>query len=111
MMLFSPLIVKFALGFGPAEYFSLMALGLVAASTISEGSAVKGVAMVVLGILFGVAGMDMYTGAQRFDFGMLELSEGIALGALAMGLFGITEIIASVRAVPPGQVNKSRFVR
>jgi len=106
MMLFSPVIVRFAIGFGPAEYFSLMLVGLVAASTISEGSAVKGVAMVALGIMFGVVGMDMYTGAQRFTFGRLELFEGVSLVALAMGLFGVAEIIASVGTVRVGQLGK-----
>jgi TctA family transporter len=106
MMLFSPAIVRFALGFGPAEYFSLMALGLIAASTMSHGSAIKGIAMVLLGIMFGVIGMDMYTGAQRFTFGVLELSEGISLVALAMGVFGVTEIIASVGTTYVGQVHK-----
>ncbi|ORE92607.1 transmembrane protein [Stappia sp. 22II-S9-Z10] len=95
MMLFSPLITQYALSFGAAEYFALMVLGLVAASTISEGSAVKGLAMVVLGIAFGTVGMDIYTGAERFTFGSMGLLDGISLVALAMGIFGVAEIIAS----------------
>jgi len=96
MMLFSPLIVDAALQFGPAENFSLMVLGLVAASAITDGSAVKALAMVVLGITLGVVGMDGYTGEPRFDFGFLELYEGIGLVPLAMGLFGVTEVIVSI---------------
>lgn len=97
MMLFSPLIAKYALSFGAAEYFALMVLGLVAASTISDGSAVKGLAMVVLGIAFGTVGMDIYTGVDRFTFGTMGLLDGISLVALAMGLFGVAEVIATLR--------------
>jgi len=97
MMLFSPLITKYALSFGAAEYFSLMVLGLVAASTISDGSAVKGLSMVVLGIAVGTVGMDIYTGIDRFTFGTMGLLDGISLVALAMGLFGVAEVIATVR--------------
>jgi TctA family transporter len=109
MMLFSPVIARVALGFSAAEYFSLMVLGLIASSTISEGSTFKGIAMVVLGMIFGSVGMDMYTGAQRFTFGMLELSEGVSLVALAMGIFGVTEIIASIRSAQVGPVGKITF--
>lgn len=99
MTLFSPIIAENALYFGSAEYFSLMVLGLVAASTISAGSPVKGLAMVVLGILFGLVGTDVNSGDLRFTFGLLELSEGLSLVAFAMGLFGLTEIISSVRTM------------
>src|SRR5690606_675991 len=92
LMLFAPVIASYALNFSSAEYFSLMALGLVAASTISEGSAVKGLAMVVLGIMFGMVGTDVYTGTTRFSFGRLELYDSISLVALAMGIFGVSEV-------------------
>lgn len=106
MMLFAPTIASYALSFGSADYFALMVLGLVAASTISDGSAVKGLAMVVLGIAFGTVGMDLYTGAERFTFGMLELSDGISLIALAMGLFGLAEIITAIRHIDVGGFDK-----
>ena len=99
LMLFAPVIANYALNFSSAEYFSLMVLGLVAASTISEGSAIKGLAMVVLGIMFGMVGTDIYTGTTRFSFGLLELYDHISLVALAMGIFGVAEVIASVRKV------------
>ena len=97
LMLFAPTIASYALMFGSAEYFSLMVLGLVAASTVGLGSVKKGLAMMVLGIAFGTVGMDQYTGQMRFTFGYISLADGISLIALAMGLFGVSEIIASVR--------------
>ena len=96
-MLFAPVISAVALKFGPAEYFSLMLVGLIAASVISSGSPVKSVAMVVLGVLLGLVGIDLYSGTSRFTFGAFELIEGINLVALAMGLFGVAEVIAGVR--------------
>lgn len=97
LMAFAPTIARYGLQFGSAEYFSLMVLGLVAASSISAGSAVKGLAMVLLGIVFGTIGIDIYTGTTRFAFGQMELANGIGLVALAMGMFGIAEVIHSVR--------------
>lgn len=97
MMLFSPIIVAYALEFGSPEFFSLMFMGIIAASMVSHGSPVKSLAMVVLGILLGLVGTDVNTATERFDFGRLELSEGISLIALGMGIFGVAEVIASVR--------------
>jgi len=96
MILFSPAIVEIGLSFGPAEYFSLMVLGLVAASTISMGSPVKGLAMVVFGLLLGTVGTDINSGVPRFDFDLPEMMDGISMVALAMGLFGISEIANSI---------------
>lgn len=99
MMAFSPLIVENALRFGAHEYFALMAMGLIAASTITQGSPVKGIAMVIVGILLGLVQADFYTGIPRFSFGIPELYEGLSLVALAMGMFGVSEVIASVRTI------------
>ncbi|CAM4278899.1 tripartite tricarboxylate transporter permease [Bordetella muralis] len=99
MMLFSPLVADIAFKFGPAEYFSMMVLGLVAASVVSSGSAIKGITMVVGGVLLGLVGTDVNSGVSRFDLGFPELQDGVAIVALAMGLFGITEIIASINHV------------
>lgn len=104
MMLFSPLISEVALQFKSAEYFSLMLLGLIAASVVSDGSAVKGLAMVMMGILLGIIGTDVYTGSFRFTFGRLELADGIGLVVLAMGLFGASEVIASIKSNDRGKV-------
>jgi TctA family transporter len=111
MMLFSPVIVEFALQFSPAEYFSLMAMGMIAASVISDGSAVKSLAMVVLGVLGGLVGLDIYTGSPRFAFGTTELMDGISLGVVAMGLFGLAEVISSIGEDQPKVENKSISMR
>lgn len=97
MMLFSPLIVSAALEFGPTEYFSLMTLGLIIAATMSNESLLKGLAMIIVGILVGLVGLDTYTGADRFTFSTPSLYDGISIVALAMGLFGISQIIGSIR--------------
>ncbi|MBX2886990.1 MAG: tripartite tricarboxylate transporter permease [Granulosicoccus sp.] len=99
LTLFTPVIADYAIRFGSAEYFSLMFMGLIAASTITSGSALKGLAMVVLGIAIGLVGMDTQTSTQRYTFGVLGLLEGVSLIALAMGVFGVAEIIMSVRRV------------
>lgn len=104
LMLFTPAIASIAYKFGPAEYFTLMVLGLVAASTISETSAAKGLAMVAVGVALGVVGLDMYTGASRFTFGTVHLHDGISLVAVVMGLFGITEVVTSI-----GKVSNTDF--
>jgi putative tricarboxylic transport membrane protein len=106
MTLFSPLIVEAALKFGPAEYFSMMVLGLVAASTVATGAPAKGIAMVLLGLLLGIVGSDIETGQTRFTFDIPELSDGVPLVAVAMGLFGVAEVIHSIRAIRPGQVDR-----
>lgn len=107
MVFFSPLLVKFAMSFGPADYFAVMLLGLVAAGTISQGSPLKGVAMVVLGLMLGCIGTDVNTGTARLTGGVLDLADGVNLVALAMGLFGLSEIIASVNA-PEGKLMQKR---
>lgn len=96
LIFFAPVIADAALSFAPADYFSLMLLGLVAASSISEGSAFKGLAAVALGILLGTIGLDIYTGTPRLMFDRPELSEGIGLIPLAMGIFGVSEVISSM---------------
>ena len=104
MMFFSPVIAETALKFGPAEYFSMMVLGLLAATTLSTGSVIKGVVMVVLGVVIGIVGTDVNTGTVRFAFGTPYLYEGVSLIALAMGLFGIADVLRSVNRMGKAQV-------
>lgn len=109
MMLLSPVIVVYAMKFGAPEYFALMLMGLVASCTISTGSAAKALAMTGFGILLGSVGMDKYTAAPRFDFGALSLYEGIGLVALAMGVFGIAELVGNVGMAREAKVDMSHF--
>lgn len=88
----APLLAEVALKFGPAEYFSLMALGLVAATVLAQGSLLHAIGMVVLGLLLGLVGTDVTSGAQRFTFGLPHLADGIGFVVVAMGMFGLAEI-------------------
>lgn len=92
MMAFAPPLVAVATAFGSAEYFSMTILGLLAASTLSTGSPIKGIAMVVVGLLVGMVGVDVNSGHARFTFGVEEFLDGINLVVLAMGMFGVAEI-------------------
>jgi TctA family transporter len=94
--LFAPPLAEVALKFGPTEYFSLMVLGLVAATVLAHGSLIKAIAMVILGLLLGLVGTDVNSGVARFNFGMSELSDGINFVVVAMGMFGFAEIIANL---------------
>ena len=96
IVLFAEPLTRMAQKFGPADYCSLMALGLVAAVILASGSVVKAIAMIFLGLLFGLVGTDVNTGAQRFTFDIPELSDGIDFAPIAMGLFGIAEIVVNL---------------
>ncbi|MBK9114290.1 MAG: tripartite tricarboxylate transporter permease [Betaproteobacteria bacterium] len=93
---FAPPLAEVALKFGPAEYFSLMVLGLIAAVVLASGSLLKAIAMIVLGLLLGIIGTDVNSGLQRYSFGVPELSDGIGFVVVAMGLFGFAEIIVNL---------------
>ena len=94
--MFAPPLAEVALKFGPSEYFSLMVLGLVAAVVLAHGSVLKAIAMVILGLLLGLVGTDVNSGVLRFAFGISELADGIGFVTVAMGLFGIAEIITNL---------------
>jgi putative tricarboxylic transport membrane protein len=103
-----PLLTSVALSFGPADYFSLMLLGLIISAVLAQGSVLKSVAMVVLGVAMGLVGTDVQTGQQRFTFGVPELSDGIGFVALAMGMFGIAEIILNLERPEARSVLKTK---
>lgn len=96
MIFMSPLLVEVAFKFGPTEICSIMLLGLLAGATMSRGSPLKGVAMTVFGLMCGVVGTDVISGTARLTFDMPELADGVELGALCMGLFGIADFLVSV---------------
>jgi putative tricarboxylic transport membrane protein len=91
--LFSPLLATIALKFQPADYFSLMVFGLIGAVVLARGSLRKAIGMVVLGLLLGLVGTDVNSGVMRFTFGIPALADGVSFVALAMGMFGIAEVI------------------
>lgn len=94
--IFAGPMAEIALKFGPAEFFSLMVLGLLAAIVLSRGSLLHAVGMVVLGLLLGLVGTDVNSGAQRFTFGIPQLADGIGFVVVAMGMFGIAEIVRNL---------------
>lgn len=97
LIFFAPLIAQLALRFGAGEYFAVMLFGLVAGSALSGGSFLKGTSMVTLGVVIGLVGTDMQTAYPRFLFGFREqLFDGLNLVAVAMGLFGIAEILVNL---------------
>jgi putative tricarboxylic transport membrane protein len=96
VVLFAPPLAGVALTFGSAEFFSLVVLGLIASITLARGSTVKALAMIVLGLLFGTIGQDLYTGTPRFTFGVRELFDGINFVSVAVGVFGVAEILRNI---------------
>jgi TctA family transporter len=94
--LFAPPLTRLALQFGAAEYFSLLVVGLVSSIALASGSIVKALAMVVLGLLLGLVGSDVETGVMRFTLGYRELADGLNFVALAVGVFGIAEILRNL---------------
>ncbi|MBE0614824.1 MAG: tripartite tricarboxylate transporter permease [Burkholderiales bacterium] len=94
--LFAPPLAEFALKFGPAEYFSLMVLGLVGATVLAHGSLIKALSMTLFGLLLGLVGTDVNSGMDRFSFGFPELSDGIGFVIIAMGFFAFAEVISNL---------------
>jgi TctA family transporter len=101
MIFVSPLLVQAASQFGPSEIAAVMLLGLLAGATMARGSPLKGIAMTLLGLICGLFGTDVTSGAQRFTFGQAGLSDGIELGALCMGLFGVADFLMHGDRKPP----------
>jgi putative tricarboxylic transport membrane protein len=93
---FAPPLTEIALSFGPAEYFSLMVVGLIGAVVLASGSLIKALAMIVLGLLIGLIGTDINSGVARFSFDIPELTDGVSFVVIAMGLFGYGEIISNL---------------
>jgi putative tricarboxylic transport membrane protein len=94
--IFAPPLTSIALEFGAAEYFSLMVVGLVSSIALASGSVIKALAMVVLGLLLGLVGTDIYSGTPRFTLGIREYADGLNFVAVAVGVFGIAEILRNL---------------
>ena len=93
---FAPPLTEVAFKFGPAEYFSLMVLGLVAAVVLARGSLLKALCMILLGLVFGLVGADVNTGQFRYTFGLPNLADGLGFAVVAMGIYGFGHIIANL---------------
>ena len=93
---FAAPLAQVAFKFGPAEYFSLMVLGLIGAVVLASGSLIKAIGMIILGLLLGLVGTDVNSGAARYSFDIPELTDGIGFVAIAMGVFGFAEIMSNL---------------
>ncbi|MGV3495014.1 MAG: tripartite tricarboxylate transporter permease [Ramlibacter sp.] len=93
---FAAPLTEVAFKFGPAEYFSLMVLGLIGAVVLASGSLIKAIGMIVLGLLLGLVGTDVNSGVARYSFDIPELTDGINFIVVAMGVFGYGEIISNL---------------
>lgn len=107
LMLMAGPLVKFALKFGPAEYFSLMVLGLIILTYLAQKSMIKALLMASVGVVLGLIGLDSITGMPRFTADMPELLDGIGIAPLAMGLFGVSEILLNIER----QIKRSVVVK
>ncbi|GAB3547654.1 tripartite tricarboxylate transporter permease [Noviherbaspirillum agri] len=96
LALFAPPLAELALNFGPAEYFSLMVLGLVASVVLAHGSLLRAIGMIILGLLLGLVGTDVNSGTPRYTFDLPQLMDGINFVIVAMGMFGLGEIIRNL---------------
>ena len=109
LMFMAPPLANFALRFGPPEYFALLLLGLLVLAYMSGGSMVKALAMAALGLLLGMIGIDQMTGYFRFAYGVVELGDGIGVVPVAVGLFGVAEILATAGQPTPPTVLKPKL--
>lgn len=105
---FAAPLAEIAFKFGPAEYFSLMVLGLIGAVVLASGSLVKAICMIVLGLLGGLIGTDVNTGVSRYAFNIPELTDGIGFAAVAMGVFGFAEVMGNLEQKEKREVFTSK---
>lgn len=106
LMLLAPTLADFALRFGPPEYTALLLMGLFVLAYMSGGSMLKTLAMAVFGLLLGMIGIDAMSGYTRFNFGIIELGDGVGIVPVAVGLFGISEILLTAGQPDPPKVQQ-----
>jgi putative tricarboxylic transport membrane protein len=109
LMLMAPTLASFALRFGPPEYTALLLMGLFVLAYMSGGSMLKTLAMAFFGLLLGMIGIDVMSGYTRFSFGMVELGDGVGIVPVAVGLFGISEILITAGQSEPPRVQKPKL--
>lgn len=105
----APPIARWALSFGPPEYFALMLLGLAATSGLMGDNKVKGYLMACLGLVLSLIGFDMITGYQRFTFGYLELADGVKFLPIAVGMFGVAEVLSTLENMGSYKVIRTKL--
>jgi len=93
-------MTSIALRFGSTEYFALILLGLATSTALAHGSVLKAIAMIITGMLFGIVGTDVDSGTFRFTLGVIELSDGLGIVAVALGIFGIAEVLRNLENMP-----------
>jgi putative tricarboxylic transport membrane protein len=109
LMFLAPPLARFALGFGPPEYFSLLLCGLIVLSYMTGGSVIRNLSMILLGLLLGMVGIDQMSGYFRFSYGNVALGDGLGVVPVAVGLFGVSEILASAGREGKREVLKPRL--
>ena len=109
LMLLAPPLAAFALSFGPPEYVALLLLGLMVLAYMSGGSVPKSLSMAALGLLLGMIGIDPMTGYSRFSYGVVDLADGIGIVPVAVGLFGVSEILLTAGQAETPQVMKPKL--
>jgi putative tricarboxylic transport membrane protein len=109
LMVVAPALARFAIAFGPPEYFSLMVVGLTVLAFLTHGSMAKSLLMAAVGVLLGLVGLDSITGFPRLSFGRLELYDGLGLVPVVMGLFGVAEILVNLEQSIRREVVRTRI--
>jgi putative tricarboxylic transport membrane protein len=109
LMLVAVPLAKAALSFGPPEYFALMCTGLIIVTYLAQGSILKALMMALVGIILGSIGLDLITGLPRFTFGINELTDGVGIIPLVMGLFGVSEIFINLEGTLEREIYKTRI--
>jgi putative tricarboxylic transport membrane protein len=109
LMLLAPPLAEFALRFGPPEHFALLVLGLLVLAYMTSGPITRSLTMASLGLLLGMVGMDTMTGLFRFEYGLSELGDGLGIVPVAVGLFGISEILLSAGRATKVEVRAPRL--
>jgi putative tricarboxylic transport membrane protein len=109
LMLLAPTLAEFALRFGPPEYTALLLIGLLILAYMSGGSMLKTLAMAAFGLLLGMIGIDIMSGYTRFSFGIVELGDGVGIVPVAVGLFGISEILLAAGSAAPPKIQRPKL--
>ena len=107
LMLVAVPLARAALRFGPPEYFALMCSGLIILTNLAQGSIHKALMMALLGLILGNIGLDIMTGLPRFTLGLNELTDGVGIIPLVMGIFGITEILTNLEGTAEREILKT----